>query len=177
MLEITNNKVMLRGNLQTDMSFYEEREGKKIYKGTVAVKSLKRRIEDEINILVSEEILLEKQKDDKKIEIIGEIELDKGKCNVFVKKMHYLKEEYEPDANFIFLEAYIMQKANKKGKNAILTIALSPEGATYIKCRCSKRISERVSGFQVGRKVTIDGKIISKRKNKKLINEIVVYQI
>ncbi|MBQ2937747.1 MAG: hypothetical protein IJE05_02545 [Clostridia bacterium] len=178
MFEITNNKVMLRGKLKDDFAFYEERDGKKFYKGTVAVKSLQRRYEDQIDVLINEEQLLERENAYKKIEIKGEIELNKDKCNVLAQKLHYLKEEYEPDLNFIFLEAYVIRKPWKKGQNVILAISLkSQQNSPYIKCVCSGNIAKRVSGIQVCKKVKLDGKIVSKRRKEGYINEVLVCQI
>lgn len=178
MFEITNNKVMLRGKLQDNFVFCEEREGKNFYKGTVVVKSIQRRYEDQIDILIDEEQLLEKEETDKKVEIKGDVDLDRGSCNILVKKLQYLKEEYEPDLNFIFLEAYIIRRPWKRGRNTILSVALNQQhNLSYIKCICSGKMAETVSGFPVGKKIKLNGKIVTRRKKEKNINEVLVYQI
>lgn len=178
MFEFANNKVMLRGKLKDDFIFYEERDGKKLYKGTVTVKSIQRRYEDLIDILISEEKLQEREAAYKKIEIKGKIELHRDKCNVLVQELHYLKEEYEPDLNFVFLEAYVIKKPWKKRKNVILSISLSSQQySPYIKCICSGNIAKRVNGIQVCKKIRLNGKLVSKRKKDGYINEVLVCQI
>lgn len=179
MFEMTNNKVMLRGKLQNDFVFFEEREGKKLYKGTITVKSLQRRYEDKIDILIEEEKILSKKKNDKKVEIIGELNLNRGRCDILVKNLQYLKEEYEPDLNFVFLEAYLIRKPCKGEKNTILSVALNQKSdASYINCICTGIMAERVRGFQVSeKKIKIDGKIVTRRRNKRSIKEILVDQI
>lgn len=178
MYEMTNNKVILRGKLQDNFVFFEEREGKKFYKGTLVVKTVQRRYEDQIDILIDEEQLLAKEENAKKVEVKGIVDLDKGTCNILVKKLQYLKEEYEPDLNFIFLEAYIIRKPWKRKKNTILFVVLNQQyNLSYIKCICSGKMAERVRGFPVGKKVKLNGKILTKRIKEKTVNEVFVYQI
>lgn len=178
MYEMTNNKVILRGKLQDNFVFFEEREGKNLYKGTVIVKTIQRRYEDQIDILIDEEQLLTKEVSDKKVELKGEVELDRGSCNILAKKLQYLKEEYEPDLNFIFLEAYIIKKPWKRGKCTILSVAINQQhNLSYIKCICSGKMAEMVIGFPVGKMIKLNGKICTKRTKKKNISEVLVYHI
>lgn len=178
MFEMTNNKVMLRGRLQNDFVFFEEREGKKLYKGTIVVKSLKRRYEDKIDVLIEEKLLLKKE-NDKKVEIRGKLDLNRGRCDILVKNLHYLKEEDEPDLNFVFLEAYLIRKPCKRKKNTILSVALNQKSsASYINCICTGLMVDRVNGFQVSeKKIKINGKIVTKRSNKRNIKVVLVDQI
>ena len=178
MFEMTNNRIILRGKLQNDFVFYEERDGKNFYKGTVAVKSIQRRYEDKIDILINEEQLVIKEENCKKVEVKGEVELDKGSCDILVEKLQYLKEEYEPDLNFIFLEVYIVKKPWRRGRSTILSVSLDKQyNSSYIKCICSGSMAEMVSGFQIGKKIRLSGKLVTIRRNKKNINEVLVYQI
>ena len=183
---IENNQVMVIGEIVSDFTFSHEIYGEGFYMVDILVTRLSESA-DIIPIMISER-LIDVSRDYKgcKIEVNGQFRSynrhdehkNKLVLSVFAREINLVDEiEENCQTNQIFLDGYICKepiyRKTPLGREiADLLLAVNrPYGKSdYIPCICWGRNARFVSGFQVGTRCAVWGRIQSREYMKK-INE------
>ncbi|MDD6733488.1 MAG: single-stranded DNA-binding protein [Lachnospiraceae bacterium] len=184
---IENNQVMVIGEIVSDFTFSHEIYGEGFYMVDILVTRLSESA-DIIPIMISER-LIDVSRDYKgcKIEVNGQFRSynrhdehkNKLVLSVFAREINLVDEiEENCQTNQIFLDGYICKepiyRKTPLGREiADLLLAVNrPYGKSdYIPCICWGRNARFVSGFQVGTRCAVWGRIQSREYMKKINEE------
>lgn len=184
---IENNQVMVIGEIVSDFTFSHEIYGEGFYMVDILVTRLSESA-DIIPIMISER-LIDVTRDYKgcKIEVNGQFRSynrhdehkNKLVLSVFAREINLVDEiEENCQTNQIFLDGYICKepiyRKTPLGREiADLLLAVNrPYGKSdYIPCICWGRNARFVSGFQVGTRCAVWGRIQSREYMKKINEE------
>ena len=181
---IENNKVSVIGEVVSEFTFSHEVFGEGFYLVSLAVSRLSDQV-DVIPLMVSERLLDVKQDDrGQTVEAIGQFRsynCHEGVKNrlvlsVFVRELNFLEEFTDcTKTNQIYLDGYICKEAIYRktplGREiADLLLAVNrPYGKSdYIPCIAWGRNARYASGFAVGSRVRVWGRVQSREYTKKL---------
>lgn len=180
---IENNQVSLIGTIETEFTFSHEVYGEGFYLADVSVRRLSDSM-DRIPIMVSERLLNVRDSHvGKTIHVIGQFrsynrhEEKKNRLilSVFARELGFVDEEDAQKTNQIYLDGFICKepvyRKTPLGREiADLLIAVNrPYGKSdYIPCICWGRNARFASGFQVGGRVQVWGRIQSREYMKKV---------
>ena len=181
---ILNNEVELTGKIETELKFNHEVYGEGFYSFMLRVQRLSD-ISDLINVTVSERLLCDiSLNPGDRITVKGQFrsynrhEEKKNKLvlSVFAREWEFIEEEVEnAKTNQIFLDGFICKppvyRKTPLGREiADLLIAVNrPYGKSdYIPCICWGRNARFASGFEVGGRTQVWGRIQSREYMKKL---------
>ena len=181
---IENNKVSVIGEVVSEFTFSHEVFGEGFYLVSLAVSRLSDQV-DEIPLMVSERLLDVKQDyRGQTVEAIGQFRsynCHEGVKNrlvlsVFVRELNFLEEFTDcTKTNQIYLDGYICKEAIYRktplGREiADLLLAVNrPYGKSdYIPCIAWGRNARYASGFAVGSRVRVWGRVQSREYTKKL---------
>lgn len=181
---LDNNRVSVAGEIATDFMFSHEVYGEGFYLTTILVNRLSDRV-DEIPLMVSERLM------DVTRDYRGELVEAEGQfrsfnrhegtrnrlvLSVFAREIFFPQEEVEPArTNRIFLDGYlckapIYRKTPLGREIADLLIAVNrPYGKSdYIPCIAWGRNARYASGFEVGNRLRIWGRVQSREYTKRI---------
>lgn len=183
---IENNQVSIIGTIEGGFTFSHEVYGEGFYMVNVAVKRLSDSV-DIIPLMISERLI------DVKEDYTGQIVQAVGQfrsynrheerknrliLSVFVREIEFVEEEDDSKTNYIFLDGYICKepvyRKTPLGREiADLLIAVNrPYGKSdYIPCICWGRNARYASGFEVGERCLVWGRIQSREYMKKISEE------
>jgi len=180
-----NNKVSMMGEIASGFTFSHEVFGEGFYMADVAVGRLSGQV-DIIPLMVSESLIdIHKDYTGHAMECTGQFRShnqhegnrSKLKLSVFVRELH-LTSSAPMDCtknNQIFLDGYICKppvyrKTPLEKEIADILLAVNrPYGKSdYIPCICWGRNARRASGFEVGTRIEIWGRIQSRGYTKKI---------
>lgn len=181
---IENNKVSVIGEVVSEFTFSHEVFGEGFYLVSLAVSRLSDQV-DVIPLMVSERLLDVKQDyRGRTVEAVGQFRsynCHEGVKNrlvlsVFVRELNFLEEFTDcTKTNQIYLDGYICKEAIYRktplGREiADLLLAVNrPYGKSdYIPCIAWGRNARYVSGFAVGSRVRVWGRVQSREYTKKL---------
>ena len=181
---IENNQVTIMGKVATEFSFSHEVFGEGFYMVEVEVKRLSNS-EDRIPLMISERLIdVTQDYTGEYIMVHGQFrsynrhEEQKNRLvlSVFVREISFMEEE--PDGtktNSIWLDGYICKepiyRKTPLGREiADLLLAVNrPYGKSdYIPCICWGRNARYASGFEVGARVRVWGRVQSREYTKKI---------
>ena len=179
-----NNRVSVIGEIVSGFTFSHEVFGEGFYVVNVAVNRLSEQV-DVIPLLISERLLdVNGDYQGYTVEAIGQFrsynrhEGTKNRLvlSVFVREIHFLEEFTDyTKTNQIYLDGYICKepvyRKTPLGREiADLLLAVNrPYGKSdYIPCICWGRNARYASGFQVGIRVRIWGRVQSREYTKRL---------
>ena len=179
-----NNRVSVIGEIVSGFTFSHEVFGEGFYVVNVAVNRLSEQV-DVIPLLISERLLdVNGDYQGCTVEAIGQFrsynrhEGTKNRLvlSVFVREIHFLEEfTHYTKTNQIYLDGYICKepvyRKTPLGREiADLLLAVNrPYGKSdYIPCICWGRNARYASGFQVGIRVRIWGRVQSREYTKRL---------
>lgn len=179
-----NNIVVITGEVSKEAVFSHEIYGEGFY--MISLKVLRTSgYEDEILAMISERMCdVKSLKVGDKLKITGQFrsfnrhEAQKNRLilSVFVQALEYL-DEYQDglEENSIFLDGYIVKKPiyretplGRQIADVLLAVNRSYGKTDYIPCICWGRNARFASGFTVGDRVKIHGRIQSREYAKKL---------
>ena len=181
---IENNQVSIVGEVMSPFTFSHEVLGEGFYMADIAVRRLSD-LEDLIPVMVSERLVdVTENLAGATVRVAGQFrsynrhEEKKNKLvlSVFAREWEFIEEEVEnAKTNQIFLDGFICKPQKKKktplGREiADLLIAVNrPYGKSdYIPCICWGRNARFASGFEVGGRTQVWGRIQSREYMKKL---------
>ena len=184
---IENNQVTIIGEVASEFTFSHEVFGEGFYMVDVLVKRLSDS-SDRIPVMVSERLIdVTKDYEGEFVQIGGQFRSynrhDEKKnrlvLSVFAREVSFVEEETDKaKTNLIFLDGYICKmpiyRKTPLGREiADMLIAVNrPYGKSdYIPCICWGRNARFASGFEVGGRVQIWGRIQSREYVKKLEGE------
>lgn len=180
------NKALVTGKIEAELAYSHEAYGEKFYRTRVAVKR-KSRTEDFVPIMLSERLIRREMKNTslqgKWVEVEGQFRSnnrysENGKSHLdlflFVTSVNIYEEGEEPeeitDVNAIYLDGYlckppVFRKTPLGREITELFIAVNrPYGKSdYMPCIAWGRNARWASELQVGNRVTIEGRIQSRR--------------
>lgn len=170
------NKGILRGTLKDGLTFDYEREGEVFYKGTLLVSRLSKAL-DEIPLIVPEKII-GKFYDYDEVTLEGSFRsrnrLVAGKSTLqlyfFVDKV---TDEVPENTNYLYLEGYICREPiyrltpfNKEICDLLVAVNRNTKRSDYLPCLTWGRNSSWARDLELGDKVTIEGRIQSRKFTK-----------
>lgn len=181
---LENNRVSVAGEIATDFMFSHEVYGEGFYLTTLLVNRLSDRV-DEIPLMVSERLMdVTRDYRGELVEAEGQFRSfnrHEGSRNrlvlsVFAREIFFPQEEVEPArTNRIFLDGYlckapIYRKTPLGREIADLLIAVNrPYGKSdYIPCIAWGRNARYASGFEVGNRLRIWGRVQSREYTKRI---------
>lgn len=182
---ITNNTVTLIGEIVSVFTFNHEVFGEGFYTVDLAVKRLSEQV-DVIPLMISERLInMSDVSIGSTVEVIGQFrsynqfgaERKRLILSVFVREVIYLEEEFTDytKSNFIKLNGFICKppvyRKTPLGREIVdLLLAVNrPYGKSdYIPCIAWGRSASYVSGFSVGTRLEISGRIQSREYEKRL---------
>ena len=182
---ITNNTVTLIGEIVSVFTFNHEVFGEGFYKVDLAVKRLSEQV-DVIPLMISERLInMSDVSIGSTVEVIGQFrsynqfgaERKRLILSVFVREVIYLEDEFTDytKSNFIKLNGFICKppvyRKTPLGREIVdLLLAVNrPYGKSdYIPCIAWGRSASYVSGFSVGTRLEISGRIQSREYEKRL---------
>lgn len=178
--KITNNNVTISGVITKEFEYSHEIYGEKFYIVNVAVKRLSE-VEDIIPVIVSERLVeVEAKWTGIFVRIQGQFRSynkhEEGRnaliLDVFAREIEVL--DSCENTNSIFLEGYTCKpsfyRTTPLGREIadILVAVNRPYGKSdYIPCICWGRNARFASGFEIGTRLRIDGRIQSREYTKK----------
>ena len=181
---ISNNQVSVIGEVVSEFTFSHEIFGEGFYLVSLAVSRLSAQV-DVIPLMVSERLLdVKKDYRGQTVEAIGQFRSynrhegvkNRLVLSVFVRELNFLEEFTDcTKTNQIYLDGYICKEAIYRktplGREiADLLLAVNrPYGKSdYIPCIAWGRNARYASGFEVGTRVQIWGRVQSREYTKKL---------
>ena len=181
---IENNQVTIMGEIASDFTFSHEVFGEGFYMVEVKVKRLSNS-EDRIPLMISERLIdVTRDYTGEYIMVNGQFrsynrhEEQKNRLvlSVFVRELEFIDEELDgAKTNSIFLDGYICKppvyRRTPLGREIadILLAVNRPYGKSdYIPCISWGRNARYASGFEVGARVRIWGRVQSREYTKKL---------
>ena len=181
---IENNKVSVIGEVISEFTFSHEVFGEGFYLVSLAVSRLSDQV-DIIPLMISERLLdVTQDYRGRTVEAIGQFRsynCHEGVKNrlvlsVFVRELNFLEEFTDcTKTNQIYLDGYICKEAIYRktplGREIadILLAVNRPYGKSdYIPCICWGRNARYASGFAVGARVKVWGRVQSREYTKKL---------
>ena len=194
--KIENNNVSITGEVASAFSFSHEVFGERFYLADIAVKRLSDS-EDLIPVMVSERLVdVTEDLTGVTVRVEGQFRSynrHEGKSklilSVFAREWEFVEEEEKSaKINHIFLDGFICKppiyRKTPLGREiADLLIAVNrPYGKSdYIPCICWGRNARFASGFEVGTRVQVHGRIQSRKYTKKLseteFEERIAYEV
>lgn len=194
--KIENNNVSITGEVASAFSFSHEVFGERFYLADIAVKRLSDS-EDLIPVMVSERLVdVTEDLTGVTVRVEGQFRSynrHEGKSklilSVFAREWEFVeKEEKSAKINQIFLDGFICKtpvyRTTPLGREiADLLIAVNrPYGKSdYIPCICWGRNARFASGFEVGMRIQVHGRIQSRKYTKKLseteFEERIAYEV
>lgn len=194
--KIENNNVSITGEVASAFSFSHEVFGERFYLADIAVKRLSDS-EDLIPVMVSERLVdVTEDLTGVTIRVEGQFRSynrHEGKSklilSVFAREWEFVEEEEKSvKINQIFLDGFICKTpvyhTTPLGREiADLLIAVNrPYGKSdYIPCICWGRNARFASGFEVGMRIQVHGRIQSRKYTKKLseteFEERIAYEV
>lgn len=194
--KIENNNVSITGEVASAFSFSHEVFGEKFYLADIAVKRLSDS-EDLIPVMVSERLVdVTEDLTGVTVRVEGQFRSynrHEGKSrlilSVFAREWEFVEEEEKSaKINHIFLDGFICKppiyRKTPLGREiADLLIAVNrPYGKSdYIPCICWGRNARFASGFEVGMRIQVHGRIQSRKYTKKLseteFEERIAYEV
>lgn len=191
------NELFIEGILESDFEFSHERKGVNYYYSVVSTKRISE-VSDEINVILPENI--KNEMDLKKgdcVNIKGEFrsnnfhhEENKKKLNLYayVKEIIKIEEENKKDTNYIKMTGYICKapvyRKTPKGRiitDLIVAVHRDYGVSDYIPCIVWGNNAKNAKDLNVGTKISISGRIQSRKYEKKLENgdilEKVAYEV
>ena len=194
--KIENNNVSITGEVASAFSFSHEVFGERFYLADIAVKRLSDS-EDLIPVMVSERLVdVTEDLTGVTVRVEGQFRSynrHEGKSrlilSVFAREWEFVQEETENSKiNQIFLDGFICKtpvyRTTPLGREiADLLIAVNrPYGKSdYIPCICWGRNARFASGFEVGMRIQVHGRIQSRKYTKKLseteFEERIAYEV
>ena len=194
--KIENNNVSITGEVASAFSFSHEVFGERFYLADIAVKRLSDS-EDLIPVMVSERLVdVTEDLTGATVRVEGQFRSynrHEGKSrlilSVFAREWEFVEEEEKSaKINQIFLDGFICKppiyRKTPLGREiADLLIAVNrPYGKSdYIPCICWGRNARFASGFEVGMRIQVHGRIQSRKYTKKLseteFEERIAYEV
>lgn len=194
--KIENNNVSITGEVASAFSFSHEVFGERFYLADIAVKRLSDS-EDLIPVMVSERLVdVTEDLTGVTVRVEGQFRSynrHEGKSklilSVFAREWEFVEEEEKSaKINQIFLDGFICKtpvyRTTPLGREiADLLIAVNrPYGKSdYIPCICWGRNARFASGFEVGMRIQVHGRIQSRKYTKKLseteFEERIAYEV
>lgn len=194
--KIENNNVSITGEVASAFSFSHEVFGERFYLADIAVKRLSDS-EDLIPVMVSERLVdVTEDLTGVTVRVEGQFRSynrHEGKSklilSVFAREWEFVEEEEKSaKINQIFLDGFICKtpvyRTTPLGREiADLLIAVNrPYGKSdYIPCICWGRNARFASGFEVGMRIQVHGRIQSRKYTKKLseteVEERIAYEV
>ena len=194
--KIENNNVSITGEVASAFSFSHEVFGERFYLADIAVKRLSDS-EDLIPVMVSERLVdVTEDLTGVTVRVEGQFRSynrHEGKSklilSVFAREWEFVEEEEKSaKINHIFLDGFICKtpvyRTTPLGREiADLLIAVNrPYGKSdYIPCICWGRNARFASGFEVGMRIQVHGRIQSRKYTKKLseteFEERIAYEV
>lgn len=194
--KIENNNVSITGEVASAFSFSHEVFGERFYLADIAVKRLSDS-EDLIPVMVSERLVdVTEDLTGVTVRVEGQFRSynrHEGKnrliLSVFAREWEFVEEEEKSaKINQIFLDGFICKtpvyRTTPSGREiADLLIAVNrPYGKSdYIPCICWGRNARFASGFEVGMRIQVHGRIQSRKYTKKLneteFEERIAYEV
>lgn len=194
--KIENNNVSITGEIASAFSFSHEVFGERFYLADIAVKRLSDS-EDLIPVMVSERLVdVTEDLTGVTVRVEGQFRSynrHEGKSrlilSVFAREWEFVEEEEKSaKINQIFLDGFICKtpvyRKTPLGREiADLLIAVNrPYGKSdYIPCICWGRNARFASGFEVGMRIQVHGRIQSRKYTKKLseteFEERIAYEV
>lgn len=179
-----NNKVNVIGKVVSDFCFDHEIYGEKFYAAKLLIHRLSGQA-DVIPLMISERLLdVVKNYEGCAVEVIGQFrsynrhEGEKNRLilHVFVKEIHFLEEFSDcTNINQIFLDGYICKEPvyretplGREIADILLAVNRSYGKSDYLPCIFWGRNARYISGFQVGERVRVWGRVQSREYIKRL---------
>lgn len=182
---MTNNVVYLSGEVATEPTFSHEMYGEGFFEFTIKVKRLSGQI-DVIPVTASERLVKQMPKLGERVSINGQFrsynKLENGKSKlmlcVFVRDF-IENSENETNPNQVELSGYVCKAPiyrttpfNREICDILLAVNRSYNKSDYIPCIAWGRNARYAKDIEIGRKVTVVGRIQSREYNKKLEDRI-----
>lgn len=181
---IENNHVTIVGTIQSQFQFSHEVFGEGFYHVEVSVDRLSDST-DSIPVMISERLVdVTKDYRGERIKIIGQFrsynrhEEKKNRLvlSVFVREFEFTDEETDSvKTNQIFLDGFICKPPiyrktplGREIADLLIAVNRSYGKSDYIPCICWGRNARYASGFEVGERVQIQGRIQSREYVKKI---------
>ena len=184
---IENNRVCIIGEVVSEFTFSHEVFGEGFYIANVSVNRLSDMV-DVIPLMISERLLdVTKDYRGRKIEVSGQFRSynrhegvkNKLVLSIFVRELRFIEDDEVPEeqskSNQIFLDGYVCKppiyRKTPLGREIadILVAVNRPYGKSdYIPCISWGRNARYASGFEVGARVRIWGRVQSREYTKKL---------
>ena len=193
---IENNRVCIIGEVVSEFTFSHEVFGEGFYIANVSVNRLSDMV-DIIPLMISERLIdVTKDYRGMKIEVSGQFRSynrhegvkNKLVLSIFVRELRFIEDEDIPEeqskSNQIFLDGYVCKppiyRKTPLGREIanILVAVNRPYGKSdYIPCIAWGRNARYASGFEVGSRLRVWGRVQSREYTKKLDEEHVEKRI
>ena len=180
---VKNNQVEISGKIVSGFTFSHEIYGEGFYMVDVAVKRLSD-LEDMVPVMVSERLVdVTDDLTGATVRVAGQFrsynshdeKKNKLVLSVFAREWEFVDESKNTDANQIFLDGFICKPPvyrktplGREVTDLLIAVNRTYGKSDYIPCICWGRNARFVSGFSVGTRLEIEGRIQSREYTKKI---------